>query len=71
MRTLFSLICLSLTLLPCTLWAEAEKRPVEKPETSVMATIQKIAKGTTVKEREAENVSLSIAPTKASISISF
>ena len=71
MKTLFLLICLILISMPCPCRAGASKTPAQDEESIVLAALKRIAKGTILTEREAGNVSLSISPTKAFVSISF
>ena len=71
MKTLFLLLCLALISMPCPCMAGASKAPAQEENSAIVAAIKRIAKGTIMKEREAENVSLLISPTKAIVSISF
>jgi len=57
--------------MPCPCRAGASKTPAQDEESIVLAALKRIAKGTILTEREAGNVSLSISPTKAFVSISF
>jgi len=57
--------------MPCPSMAGTSKTPAPKEDSSITAALRRIAKGTIMKEREAENVSILISPTKAIVSISF
>ena len=71
MKTLFLLICFALFQAPCPCLAGKDKAPAPEKEPVLLAAIKRIARGAVLTDRKAENVSLSISPTKAKVSISF